>query len=35
MQILVEVPSAKLDAVQRTPQEFAVEAKMAMATKLY
>ena len=35
MQILVEVPSAMLDAVQRTPQEFAVEAKMAMAAKLY
>ena len=35
MQILVEVPFAMLDAVQRTPQEFAVEAKMAMAAKLY
>ena len=35
MQILIEVPSAMLDAVQRTPQEFAVEAKMAMAAKLY
>ena len=35
MQILVEVPLAMLDAVQRTPQEFTVEAKMAMAAKLY
>ena len=35
MQILVEVPPAMLDAVQRTPQEFTLEAKMAMAAKLY
>ena len=35
MQILVEVPLAMLDAVQRTPQEFTLEAKMAMAAKLY
>ena len=35
MQILVEVPASLLDVLQRTPQEFAAEAKMAMAVKLY
>lgn len=35
MQILVEVPSTMLDALQRSPQEFTLEAKMAMAAKLY
>lgn len=35
MQILVEVPSNVPDATQRSPQEFAREAKMAMAAKLY
>ena len=35
MQILVEIPPALLDAVQRTPQEFDAEAKMAMAARLY
>jgi len=35
MQILVEVPAGLPDAVQRTPQEFAQEAKMAMAVKLF
>lgn len=35
MQIVVEVPSSLPDALQRTPQEFAQEARMAMAVKLY
>lgn len=35
MQILVEVPPNLPDAMQRTPEEFALEAKMAMAVKLY
>ncbi|HMM54130.1 MAG TPA: UPF0175 family protein [Candidatus Desulfobacillus sp.] len=35
MRILVEVPSNLPDAAQRSPQEFAREAKMAMAAKLY
>ena len=35
MQILVEIPPALLDAMQRTPQEFDAEAKMALAAKLY
>lgn len=35
MQILVDVPSNLPDALQRTPQEFAQEARMAMAVKLY
>ncbi len=35
MQIFVEVPASLPDALQRTPQEFAQEAKMAMAVKLY
>ena len=35
MQILVEIPPTLLDAMQRTPQEFDAEAKMALAAKLY
>jgi predicted HTH domain antitoxin len=35
MQILLEIPALLPDAMQRTPEEFAVEAKMAMAIKLY
>jgi predicted HTH domain antitoxin len=35
MQIHVEVPASLPDALQRTPQEFAQEARMAMAVKLY
>lgn len=35
MQILLEIPSHLLDAMQRSPQEFGREAKMAMAAKLY
>ena len=35
MQILLDIPASLPDAVQRTPQEFAQEAKMAMALKLY
>ena len=35
MKILVDVPASLPDALQRTPQEFAEEAKMAMAAKLY
>ena len=35
MQILVEIPPTLLDAMQRTPQEFDTEAKMALAAKLY
>ena len=35
MQILVEISPAMLDAMQRTPQEFDAEAKMALAAKLY
>jgi predicted HTH domain antitoxin len=35
MQILLEIPALLPDAMQRTPEEFATEAKMAMAIKLY
>ncbi|MGB4115179.1 MAG: UPF0175 family protein [Polaromonas sp.] len=35
MQILLEIPALLPDAMQSTPEEFAVEAKMAMAVKLY
>lgn len=35
MQILLDIPASLPDAVQRTPQEFAQEAKIAMALKLY
>ncbi|GAB1232701.1 UPF0175 family protein [Ferrigenium sp. UT4] len=35
MQILVEVPANLPDAIQCTPQQFAQEAKLAMAIKLF
>jgi predicted HTH domain antitoxin len=35
MRILVEVPTHFPDAVQQSPQQFAQEAKMAMAAKLF
>lgn len=35
MQILVNVPASLPDAVQCTPEQFAHEARMAMAAKLY
>lgn len=35
MQILVNVPANLPDAVQCSPQEFAREAKIAMAAKLF
>ena len=35
MQIIVDVPSHFLDAMQRTPDDFAQEAKLAMAAKLF
>jgi predicted HTH domain antitoxin len=35
MQILLEIPALLPDAMQSTPEEFAAEAKMAMAVKLY
>lgn len=35
MQILVNVPENFPDAAQQSPQEFAQEAKMAMAAKLF
>ncbi|MDP2067216.1 MAG: UPF0175 family protein [Burkholderiaceae bacterium] len=35
MQIMFDIPASLPDALQRTPQEFAREAKMAMALKLY
>ncbi len=35
MRISVDYPSTLPDALQRTPQEFEQEAKMAMAAKLY
>lgn len=35
MQILLEIPALLPDAMQSTPEEFAVVAKMAMAVKLY
>ena len=35
MQILVDVPPNLPDALQRSPNEFAQEARMAMAVKLY
>ena len=35
MQIVVEVPSSLPDALQRTLGEFAQDARMAMAVKLY
>lgn len=35
MQIIVEVPSNYLDAMHRAPEDFAQEAKLAMAAKLF
>ena len=35
MQILVEVPASLPDAIQCTPQQFMLEAKLAMGIKLY
>ena len=35
MQIVVDVPSLYLDAMHRTPDDFAQEAKLAMASKLF
>lgn len=35
MQIIVEVPSNYLDAMHRAPDDFAQEAKLAMAAKLF
>lgn len=35
MQIIVEVPNQYLDAMHRAPGDFAQEAKLAMAAKLY
>lgn len=35
MQIVVEVPNSYLDAMHRRPDDFALEAKLAMAAKLF
>lgn len=35
MQIIVDVPNHYLDVMQRAPEDFAHEAKLAMAAKLY
>ncbi|MFM2058773.1 MAG: hypothetical protein RLY71_3158 [Pseudomonadota bacterium] len=35
LQIIVDVPQNVLDALQRVPEDFAREAKLAMAAKLY
>jgi predicted HTH domain antitoxin len=35
MQIVVDVPKHYLDATQRAPEDFAQEAKLAMAAKLF
>jgi len=35
MQIIVEVPNGYLDALHRSPGDFAQEAKLAMAAKLF
>ncbi len=35
MQIVVDVPSHYLDAMHRAPEDFAAEAKLAMAAKLF
>lgn len=35
MQIVVDVPAHYLDVMHRAPQDFADEAKLAMAAKLY
>lgn len=35
MQIIVEVPNHYLDAMHQAPNDFAQEAKLAMAAKLF
>lgn len=35
MELIVQVPQNLPDAMQRTPEEFARDAKMAMAVKFY
>lgn len=35
MQIVVDVPEHYLDAMHRAPEDFAQEAKLAMAAKLF
>ena len=35
MQIVVDVPNHYLDAMHRAPEDFAAEAKLAMAAKLF
>ena len=35
MQIIVDIPNHYLDAMHRTPDDFALEAKLAMAVKLF
>lgn len=35
MQIVVDIPNHYLDAMHRTPDDFAREAKLAMAIKLF
>lgn len=35
MQIIVDVPNNYLDAMHREPDDFAQEAKLAMAAKLF
>jgi hypothetical protein len=35
MQIIVDVPNYYLDALHRAPEDFAQEAKLAMAAKLF
>ncbi|MBA4253147.1 UPF0175 family protein [Serpentinimonas maccroryi] len=35
MQIVVDVPTHYLDAMHRAPDDFALEAKLAMAAKLF
>ena len=35
MQIIVDVPKLYLDAMHRAPADFAQEAKLAMAAKLF
>ena len=35
MQIVVDVPAHYLDAMHRAPEDFAQEAKLAMAAKLF
>jgi predicted HTH domain antitoxin len=35
MQIVVDIPAHFPDALQRSPEQFAQEARLAMAAKLY